>query len=64
MRVVREEILTIGTDELHDLVLALTRSVGTSENNGKVLPVLVLLDLLQQKEMNHLVKLLHEARTR
>ena len=51
-------------DELHDLVLALTRSVRTSENNRKVLPVLVLLDLLQQKEMDHLVELLHEPRTR
>lgn len=59
--VIREEGVLVGPDELHNLMLSLSRSVRSSEHNGESLPVLVLLNLLQQEEVDHLVQLLHEA---
>lgn len=62
MRIIRQEGMLVGPDELHDLMLSLTRCIRPSEYNGESLPMLILLDFLEEEEMDHFVELLHEAR--
>jgi hypothetical protein len=62
VRIIRQEGMLVGPNELHDFMFSLSRRIRTSKNNGESLPMLILLDLLEQEEVDHFVKLLHEAR--
>lgn len=60
VRVIWVELALVGPDVLHDLVLSLAWGVRAREDNGQPLPVVVLLDLFEEEEVEHLVQLSHE----
>ena len=64
MRVIGVKLRLVGPHKFHDLVLPLTWSVRTRENNTEVLPIIVLLDLLLYEKMQHFVELVHEGGSR
>lgn len=61
MRILREELLLVRPDELHDLVFSLSWGIRACEKNREALPIIVLFDLLLQEKVQHFIKLLHES---
>jgi len=55
------ELVLIASHKLHDFVLALSWSIGTCEYDAQRFPVVILLHLFLDEEMQHLVELVHEG---
>ncbi len=62
--VIGQEVLLVCPHELHDLVLALARGVGASENDAEALPVVVLFNFFLDEEVEHVIELFHEGSAR